>query len=250
MSEGLAFSPADVLVLGTFHMANPGRDLINLKADDVLAPHRQAELAELVDLLAEFRPTKVCVERTPDRQDELDRSFAQFCADSLEPERDEIVQVGFRLARRCGLERVYAIDDDTAMDTGGLEAYFATHLSDAEHFERAIAAEQAAVEEKADELSRTPLRHFLRAMNDESEYRREASWYVDLAGLGGVGEHGGAEMLASWYRRNIRIFSNLAGITESGDRIFVLIGSGHVPILRDLIALSRRHRVVDVTSFL
>jgi len=46
----LAQQPAprpEVLVLGTYHMANPGHDLFNTKADDVLAPKRQAEIAEL-----------------------------------------------------------------------------------------------------------------------------------------------------------------------------------------------------------
>lgn len=35
---------AEVLVLGVYHMANPGRDIFNLQADDVLVPKRQAEI--------------------------------------------------------------------------------------------------------------------------------------------------------------------------------------------------------------
>ena len=31
---------AEVLVLGVYHMANPGRDIFNLQVDDVLAPKR------------------------------------------------------------------------------------------------------------------------------------------------------------------------------------------------------------------
>ena len=36
---------AEVLVLGVYHMANPGRDVFDTQADDVLAPRRQAEMA-------------------------------------------------------------------------------------------------------------------------------------------------------------------------------------------------------------
>jgi len=50
---------AEVLVLGVYHMANPGRDIFNMKADDVLAPKRQAEIAQLVEVLRRFLPTKV-----------------------------------------------------------------------------------------------------------------------------------------------------------------------------------------------
>ena len=34
-------STIDDLLLGRFHMANPGRDLIDLEVDDVLTPQRQ-----------------------------------------------------------------------------------------------------------------------------------------------------------------------------------------------------------------
>jgi hypothetical protein len=42
---------AEVLVLGVFHMANPGRDLFNVQADDMLAPKRQAEIAQVIAAL-------------------------------------------------------------------------------------------------------------------------------------------------------------------------------------------------------
>src|SRR5574341_2463387 len=53
---------AEVIVLGVYHMANPGRDVFNMQADDVLAPKRQQEIAELVAVLKKFNPTKVAVE--------------------------------------------------------------------------------------------------------------------------------------------------------------------------------------------
>lgn len=244
------FVPADVLLLGTFHMNNPGRDLINLVADDVLAEHRQDQLQELASRLAGFAPTKVCVERAPTDQGELDRKFSRFLRDEADPSRSEIVQVGFRLARLCGLDRVHAIDDDTPMEWDALDAFFAAHADEDARFREDIARAQEEERHTSEELARTPLRDFLREMNGVDALRRSASWYVDSAGLGGVGEHAGADMLASWYRRNIRIFSNLSGITESGDRIFAVFGSGHIPILRGLIDLSARHRLIEAHDFL
>ncbi len=43
---------ATLLVVASGHFANPGRDNVNIKVDDVLAPRRQAEIAELVKRLA------------------------------------------------------------------------------------------------------------------------------------------------------------------------------------------------------
>jgi hypothetical protein len=36
----------EILVLGTYHMANPGHDIHNMQADDVLSPKRQQEIAQ------------------------------------------------------------------------------------------------------------------------------------------------------------------------------------------------------------
>src|SRR5258705_11834652 len=55
----------EVLVLGTYHMSNPGRDVFNMKADDVLAPKRQREITELIEVLKKFQPTKVAIESDP-----------------------------------------------------------------------------------------------------------------------------------------------------------------------------------------
>src|SRR5437899_1468283 len=56
----------EVLVLGVYHMANPGHDIFNMKADDVLAPKRQTEIAQLIEVLKRFHPTKIAVEAQGD----------------------------------------------------------------------------------------------------------------------------------------------------------------------------------------
>jgi len=53
---------ADFLFIGSYHMGNPGRDVHNTKADDVLSEKRQREIAEVVRLIERYRPTKVMVE--------------------------------------------------------------------------------------------------------------------------------------------------------------------------------------------
>jgi hypothetical protein len=102
-----------VLVLGTYHFANPGRDIVNTKVDDVLQPHRQAELEALTAQLARFAPTKVMVERDAD-QHEGQRlpSYDAWRAGGRREVRNEVEQVGFRLASAMKHEAVYGIDAD------------------------------------------------------------------------------------------------------------------------------------------
>jgi hypothetical protein len=51
-----------ILVLGTYHMGNPGHDIHNMQADDVLSGKRQQEIAQLIEVLKKFHPTKVAIE--------------------------------------------------------------------------------------------------------------------------------------------------------------------------------------------
>ena len=52
----------EILILGTYHMANPGHDIHNMQADDVLSTKRQQEIAQLIEVLKRFHPTKIAIE--------------------------------------------------------------------------------------------------------------------------------------------------------------------------------------------
>ncbi len=106
-----AAEPVHVMILGTYHFDNPGQDLNNIKADDVLKPRRQEELEALASALATFKPTKIMVERVARTPDLIDPHFTSFAPDKLRQERDERYQIGYRMAYQLKLGRVYAIDE-------------------------------------------------------------------------------------------------------------------------------------------
>ncbi len=104
--------PVEVLILGSYHMANPGNDLHNARVDPVTTPEKQAQLEAVAEGLARFRPTAVAVERIArDQSTMLDHRYPAFTPADLLTNADERVQLGYRLAHRLGLERVYAIDE-------------------------------------------------------------------------------------------------------------------------------------------
>ena len=53
---------AKIMVVGSYHMANPGADVFNIQADDVLSAHRQKEIEDLVAVLLKYKPTKIVLE--------------------------------------------------------------------------------------------------------------------------------------------------------------------------------------------
>ena len=54
---------------------------------------------------------------------------------------------------------------------------------------------------------------------------REVGWYYLAARYGEPGDYAGPDLLAEWYRRNIRIYNNVAKlVTGPEDRILVIFG--------------------------
>jgi hypothetical protein len=52
----------EILVFGTYDISNPGHDIHNMQADDVLSPKRQQEIAQLIEVLKRFHRTKIAIE--------------------------------------------------------------------------------------------------------------------------------------------------------------------------------------------
>src|SRR5438270_10516547 len=104
-------SRPEILVLGTYHMANPGHDIFNMKADDVLASKRQAEMAELIEVLKKFHPTKIAVESDAGTE-KIPKRYADYLAGKYELTANEIDQIGLRLAKELGHKTVYPVDAD------------------------------------------------------------------------------------------------------------------------------------------
>ena len=144
VAQNPAVPRAQVMVLGTYHMDNPGRDYANPTVDDVLAPRRQAEIEAVVRALAEFRPTRIAIEATPSR-------------DSLHNARYHAYRAGsYRLGRN----------------------------------------------------------------------------------------------VANWYARNLHIYANIARVAQPGERVLVIMGSGHRPLLRQFVAESPELELVPAERYL
>ena len=78
--------PIRIMVLGTHHFDNPGLDVVNLNADDVLATTRQLELEDLARRLLEFHPTVIAVEKLRHTESGRDSAFADFTPADLSTE--------------------------------------------------------------------------------------------------------------------------------------------------------------------
>lgn len=254
-SPGTAAEPVQVMVLGTYHFDNPGRDLNNVKADDVLKPQRQAELEALASAIARFRPTKIMLERIAPTADLTDPNFTFFTPASLRTERDERYQIGYRLAHLLKLPRVYAIDEQPKNGEPdyfpfGAVAEYAQANRMGDRLKQIMA--QPAMETKAfEERQRTmSIAELLLHQNDPAGFQSSIGGYYETLAIGDTERQPGADLNAMWYLRNAKIFGKLMTVVQPGDRVLVIYGSGHNYWLRHFAKETPGYRNVDPVPFL
>ena len=243
----------DILLLGSFHFAQTERN--------IYAPESQAELEALAQKLLCFAPDAVAVEAAAHQQEAVSAAYRKFgLSDLLDAQKmqaetlgdikmygevfpithnNEIIQIGFRVAKQMRLPDVYAIDDDSEMDDAVLEN-LSPALRDA--IERLGEFER---QEKTDTLIA-----YLRCLNSVEWSRRNHVAYMRTNEIERDGDCLGAKAVAQWYARNLMIFSHLQRLAMHHERIFVVYGAGHLQILRDLIRADDRLRLVDTEPYL
>ncbi len=218
-------------MLGVYHMSNPGHDIFNMQADDVLAPRRQAEIAQLMEVLKRFHPTKIALEADP-YDSRIPKRYADYLAGKYELSRNEDDQIAYRLAKELGHKAVYPVDADGDFPWPRLEDYAKAHGHDKEL--DAIKEEIGAMVKAQDQYlhSHTVLETLL-YMNADAKVAQDVGFYYREAHLGEPYDWAGPDLLADWYRRNIRIYNNVVRLVDSpNERILVIFGAGHLGWLR------------------
>lgn len=224
----------EISIVGTFHF--PDRF-------DVFSGKTQREIATFVAELAKWQPDAVAIELPVREQKRIDAYYRDFSvADTVVPHScgklvtyghegelttlNEAVQVGFRLAKILGHSRVYGIDEDM-------------ELSDELAAIARVAVEKPFAEamrylENAYENSERTVQALYRIHNDPQYLALDHAMYLSMNAVN-QGGYEGARLAAQWYERNLKIFSNLQNLCADKTRVFVLIGSSHVPILKELV---------------
>ena len=151
----------------------------------------------------------------------------------------EVVQVGFRLAERLGHAAVYPIDDDSYLDLNdSLRAIDQRRPEFKRTRDSIIAVLQAEATRTNEWMRGTTIReHLVRLNGDESLHRGNSlGMFGGYLQVGDGSNYGGPQFLAQWYARNFNMAHNLTRLLGPDvKRVLVVVGSGHVPPLRNVL---------------
>lgn len=242
-----------LLVVGSIHFDNPGKDVVNTKSADVTGPVRQKELQEVIRRLRAFHPTKIVVEWPLSDQMNLDARYAEYVAGRYKLGSSEVDQLGLRLAAAIHLPKVYAADWNEmppgSIDEYDYEAYAANAGSEAQ-------ARLAAIRSRpADPSSRWVAYHtildWFRYLNSPDTQERSNRAYFDYAMLSDGIKYPGPNWVGAWYARNLKVFTNVVRIASSPrDRILMIFGNGHAFLQKEFAAQSGAFQLAQAEDYL
>ncbi len=251
--------PIKVLTLGTFHFSFPNLDVSKTEAKDqidVLDPKYQREIETIVRDLARFRPTIIAIEREPSRQARCDSLYQSYLLGTSSLTRGEEQQIGFRLAKRLGLKKLYCVDTDGRHYQDVLDLLDGKDSAAYRNFEDAFYTNpDSAIKFHPESIFKTEgILPQLRRMNEEVSLRKDLGNYLIGPFKFGTGENpyfGTDFVTGQWFSRNLRIFRNIQRIdAKPTDRILVIFGAGHMNLLNIFFKSSPEYDLVRTADYL
>jgi|SRR5579884_883810 len=241
----------EVMILGVAHLVSK-RDVYNsVFQDSPLSAKRQAQIADVLDHLARFRPTKVLIEQ-PMGDRKIEQQYQDFLSRRFTLGANEVYQFGFRLAAKARNRTIYPIDtfdpaliDESTPSGQRIMAYLKANFTAVKDPRTdTYIAHQNAIERSGTYLE------LLRYLNTDAAIDANASWYSVMDGMGRNADNAGSAYVSQWYARNAYIFSNILSVMHPGDRVVVIMGQGHEYLLRQFTQLNPNLVYVNPLEYL
>ena len=244
-----ASQPAQVILFGTFHFKDAGLDLVKVEDINVFSEESQAYIEGLTDRLAGFGPNRVLLEYNPESEETMNERYRDYLAGSYELPANEVYQLGFRIAKKAGLERVHSFDHrQIEWQAEAMFEYAKENNSPEMESLNQLLGKYTEEETKA--RATLDLGELLQRSNDPEKDRMNMGSYLITNSIGAGDGYSGADAAASWWHRNFRMYANIQHHAKPGERSIAIGGSGHMAILKQLIDLDQSLESISVRPFL
>ncbi|WP_156121540.1 DUF5694 domain-containing protein [Alistipes sp. ZOR0009] len=245
-----------VMTLGVFHFDYPNLDYKKVSDKDkisVLDEPFQSEIVAIARAIEEFKPTIVVVECEPKHQRRIDSLYTEYAQGRFMLKKNEIYQLGFRIAKDRGLAKVHCVDD-FGNRFASLEQMLADSVREARFWKYYEYINDSLYRDEPEEGRVSSIVDAFLKANDPDRVKRDLGGY--LQGPFSYEEQPGDFMgvdfeTGRWFNRNLRIYRNIQRVPHtSKDRILVIFGSGHLNLLNPFIDASREFELVSSYPYL
>lgn len=212
-------SETEIVLVGTYHFAYQ---------EDILMG-KQAEILELVNFLADFKPDKIAVEWERSEQEELDKGYTKS---EENYEMNEVEQIGFRLATKLDHKKVFAVNWAGPLTQ---EEMMVLNQAIQEKYPSVLQAVEAFSEKSAALSPQQTLLESYRHLNNQELIKELEKMYLSFLAVENNGQNIGVSFLSKWIERELAIVKNISEILEKPkERILLIVGGDHIWMLKKL----------------
>jgi len=248
-----------VLNFGVFHFGYTSD--ANKTEFDEHSQEAQKEIREISKMLAEFKPTIICIENLPKFNDDINKAYQVFLENpsKLDPNYGESSMIGFDIGRLTNVKKIYGIDNHMGYNYG-----VGDYIEQSPELENSIDSKTYL------QLTNEPFKDYPEIAKREANYNKlslleklkliNEPVYLDhsintnadkLLYVGIENGFEGADNAAIFYHRNMKIYSNLNRIPMTKkDRVFIIMGAAHTAFLREFIKRSPKFEMVNTLEYL
>lgn len=226
-----------ILLLGSIHFHNdfhskePTKDFLE-------------SLHTLREKLIQYQPTSIFVESDYDQQESLDEFYRDY--DEKKFYKNEAIDVGMYVAKQLNLKSITAMDrmkmDD---DTGG----FGDLMADLKSSNHPLLDTIEQLQKIGSDYDSNNLMDALLINNAPSFIDLNRQIYNTLISVGSSWEDA-VPWLTWWNKRNMVMTHHITNGLREDERVLVIVGSGHIYALEDMLKSMRKYEVIDFNAFL
>ena len=246
----------DVMILGVFHFGDSNDSYQSSEKLDVLSPKSQQEIDSVLYKISLFKPTKILIETDRIINSRYKEYFEGRFDISFKP--NEIYQLAFKLGKLLHHDKIFCSDasaewfgtKDIDWDNFDEEAY----LKSKSQYNKTERYDFTDFYKETDTLKfKMSIGEYLSYLNHhETSLKYHQTWLTNIVLCGAGDNYYGADSVGKWYRRNLRIFSNLYDYAnfDEEERILLIYGASHVWTLSQFISDSPDFNYINVNDYL
>jgi hypothetical protein len=255
----LSAQQTKVMTLGTFHFSFRNLDVQETESSnqiDVLKPKHQMEIEHIVDLLAEYEPTIIAIEVDPSGQSRIDSVYNAYLDGKHQLKRDEVQQIGFRLAKRFNLKTLHCVNDWGELPVKIRDIVYGNDSIANQRFVDFFYnnPDSSRIYEAKDIYKTQGILNDLQKRNSEEEIKKDfGNYFISIFKYETEENKSfGVDFTTGWwFNRNLQIFRNIQKIpSDSDDRILVIYGSGHLNVFNRWFDVSPEYDLVNTNDYL
>ncbi|NKI27978.1 hypothetical protein HCG49_15560 [Arenibacter sp. 6A1] len=189
---------------------------------DVNSPKATADIQEIVNRLVKFKPTIICVEIPPESTEFINTTYQKYKTDQSNRINysEEVNVIGLEVARLSGTKKIYGIDNAIGFDYPKLVELANKNSSDSLYVQNIMSSYET--------LNNKPLLEQYSEINT-TKYKMETyDLYNFLATMHTPKNFEGADIIADFYKRNLRMYANFSDVPlTKNDRVLIIMGATH-----------------------